>query len=163
MKIQIEYIDCKKTASISRLIKGVLKRADKMYCEGNKCRVYVSVCTDEYIRKINAQHRNIDKATDVLSFPMIDWQSPCEWSKLQMGTDIDPETGQVELGDILVSVETAKAQAEEYGHNIEREISYLALHGFLHLLGYDHMTDAEKSVMREKEESVLESLKIERK
>ena len=86
---------------------------------------------------------------------MIDWENPCEWSKLKMVVDIDPETNIVELGDIIVSIETAKAQAKEYEHSIEREISYLALHGFLHLLGYDHMTDDEKRVMREKEESVL--------
>ncbi|MEX1377344.1 MAG: rRNA maturation RNase YbeY [Eubacteriales bacterium] len=163
MKIQIEYIDCKKSAKVNRLIKKVLKEADKMYCSDNKCSVCVSVCNDEYIKGINAEHRKIDKSTDVLSFPMINWNSPCEWSKLKMGVDIDPETKIVELGDIIISIETAKVQAIEYGHSIEREISYLALHGFLHLLGYDHMTDDEKSVMRKKEESVLKSLKIERK
>lgn len=160
MKIIIEYIDVKKSAKVSRLIKKVLKKAMKVKGIGYTCRVYVGICTDEHIRYINKEHREIDKATDVLSFPMINWEMPCDWDTLKMGEDINPETGEVELGDIIISMETSIAQAKEYNHSIEREISYLALHGLLHLLGYDHINEDDKKLMRLEEEDVLLSLNI---
>lgn len=102
------------------------------------------VFTDnEYIADLNKQYRNIDGPTDVLSFSML------EGEPLQDGSDA------IMLGDIVISLERALQQAEEYGHGLTREIAYLTVHGVLHLLGYDHGTAIEKKVMREKEEQIL--------
>ncbi len=160
MKIEIEYIGIGKNTKAGRLIKKTLRKAVQMYGNKVKLSVNVQMCTDEYIKKINGEYRKIDKATDVLSFPLINWQNPCDWSSLKLGEDIDPETGCAELGDIIISEQTAKRQAEEFNHSTEREIAYLALHGFLHLLGYDHMNEDDKKLMREKEENVLNALNI---
>ncbi len=108
--------------------------------------VDVSLVDDNLIKEINSEHRKIDSATDVLSFPLG-----------QDGMyDENPKTGALMLGDIVISVETALRQAELYGHGIEREIAFLTVHSMLHLLGYDHINGGlEQAVMREKEEAVL--------
>ena len=160
MKIDIEYIDIEKCKKEEKLIKKVLRKASNMYGYKKKLAVYVEICGDEHIKEVNRQFRQIDKATDVLSFPLINWVSPCSWESLNAGEDINPDTGYIELGDIIISAETAKRQAEEYGHSKERETAYLALHGFLHLLGYDHMNEEDKKIMRDKEENVLSALNI---
>ncbi|GAB6180072.1 rRNA maturation RNase YbeY [Desulfotomaculum defluvii] len=106
---------------------------------------------DNYIRSLNAEYRGIDKSTDVLSFA------------LNEGEDM-PEDEDAEdlLGDIVISLPTAQRQAEEYGHSFQREVAYLTAHGSLHLLGYDHMTEEDRQVMREKEEAIMNLLKINR-
>ncbi len=111
--------------------------------------VDVSIVDDNTIKEINLEHRNIDSATDVLSFPL------GENGKY----DTNPETGAFMLGDIVISAETALKQADLYGHGIEREIAFLTVHSMLHLLGYDHVNGGmEQAVMREKEEAVLDDL-----
>ena len=111
--------------------------------------VDVLLVNDDDIKKINSQHRNIDTETDVLSFPL------GENGKY----DTNPETNLKMLGDIVISVDRALAQAELYGHGIDREIAYLTVHSMLHLLGYDHINGGlEQTIMREKEEVVLEAL-----
>ena len=111
--------------------------------------VEVILTDDENIRELNRKFRNIDSSTDVLSFPL---GSDGEY-------DENPETGMKMLGDIVISVEHAYAQAELYGHGIEREISFLAVHSMLHLLGYDHVeSKLEESIMREKQEIILGEL-----
>ena len=109
-----------------------------------------------YIKKINNEYRNIDKETDVLSFPMFE--------KNEIDELIENQNNVVEdvLGDIIISVDRVKEQAVEYGHSFERELAYMVVHGFYHLMGYDHMNDDEKSVMRAKEENILSKLKITR-
>ena len=101
-------------------------------------------------------YRNIDKETDVLSFPMFE--------KNEIDELIQNQNNVVEdvLGDIIISVDRVKEQAVEYGHSFERELAYMVVHGFYHLMGYDHMNDDEKSVMRAKEENILSKLKITR-
>ena len=116
--------------------------------------VYVTLTNNETIRKVNAEQRNIDRATDVLSFPIFDRS---EIPDLK----IEDKTEDI-LGDIIVSIEKVKEQAEEYGHSFERELAYLVTHGMLHLLGYDHIIDEEKAVMRKREEEILEILNITR-
>lgn len=109
----------------------------------------------ENIRKINNQYRNIDKETDVLSFPMFEKE---EIEGLRNnGNDIEEV-----LGDIIISIKKVQEQAEEYGHSFERELAYMLIHGFYHLMGYDHMNEEEKKQMREKEEGVLSKLNINR-
>ena len=109
----------------------------------------VSIVSDDAIREINSQFRNIDSATDVLSFPLGE----------NGEYDTNPETGAKMLGDVVISADTAVAQAELFGHGLEREVAYLTVHSVLHLLGYDHVNGGlEKTIMREKEEAVLEAL-----
>lgn len=116
--------------------------------------VYVTLTNNETIRKVNAEQRNIDRATDVLSFPIFDRSEIPDLKKEDKTEDI--------LGDIIVSIEKVKEQAEEYGHSFERELAYLVTHGMLHLLGYDHIIDEEKAVMRKREEEILGILNITR-
>ena len=123
------------------------------------CEVNILLTDDEGIHAINKAMRQVDRPTDVLSFPMFDLapgEHPDEY-------DADPETGRVPLGDMCISVERAKAQAEEFGHSFEREICYLSVHSVLHLLGYDHMDEGEmKRQMRGREETIMAELKLER-
>ena len=126
------------------------------------CSVDVLLTNDEGIREINLEQREIDAATDVLSFPMLE---------LTPGTppdgtgedEEDPETGLCPLGDMVISVERAKAQAAEFGHSVERELAYLTVHSVLHLLGYDHLDEGpEKARMRAREEAILEGIGVTR-
>ena len=125
----------------------------------SSCEINIMLTDDEGIREVNRTMREIDRATDVLSFPMFDLapgEHPDE-------ADADPDTGLVPLGDMCISVERAKAQAAEYGHSFRREICYLAVHSVLHLLGYDHLDEGEmKRRMREREEEIMKQLKLER-
>ena len=123
------------------------------------CEVNVLVTDDEAIHQINLEMRNVDRPTDVLSFPMFEL-SPGEKPEME---DADPDTGLVPLGDMVLSLERARLQAEEFGHSVEREICYLAVHSVLHLLGYDHMDEGEmKAQMRGREEAILNELGITR-
>lgn len=121
-----------------------------------KLNLYISITltTPEEIRKINNEFRNIDKETDVLSFPMFEKIELDEM--VQAGKNEIPET----IGDVIVSIERVQEQAEEYGHSFERELAYMVVHGFYHLMGYDHMVEEDKVVMRAKEENVLNKLNI---
>ncbi len=118
---------------------------------------------DEGIREVNREHRSLDRSTDVLSFPMVDFPSPAEYSVLEEDDSLfDLDTGELLLGDIMISAEHVKAQAQAYGHSIRREFCFLVAHSMLHLLGYDHMTPSEAAVMEAKQEQVLQSLGITR-
>ena len=124
--------------------------------ENSKLCVTVTLTTPKTIQEINKQYRNIDRATDVLSFPMFEKD---ELDKKIQENDFENEDI---LGDIVVSVEKVKEQAIEYGHSFERELSYMIVHGFYHLMGYDHIEEEDKKVMREKEENILKKLDITR-
>lgn len=123
------------------------------------CEVNVLVTDDGAIHEINLDMRGVDRPTDVLSFPMFELapgEKPGE-------EDADPATGLVPLGDMVLSLERAQGQAEEFGHSVEREVSYLAVHSVLHLLGYDHMDEGPmKAQMRGREEEILSGLGITR-
>jgi len=121
--------------------------------------VSVTFTDDATIHEYNREYREIDRATDVLSFPACQFES----GKVEVrGENIDPETGLLFLGDIMISLERANAQAAEYGHSRLRETAFLMAHSLLHLLGYDHMTDAEAKRMESLAESALEKLGITR-
>ena len=113
----------------------------------------------EEIRSLNNSTRGIDKVTDVLSYPTLENIKGKTLQKRDYPFDIDEE-GNLLIGSIVICLERAKEQAIEYGHSFERELHYLIVHGIMHCLGYDHMTDIEKAEMREKEEQVLAKLKI---
>ena len=122
------------------------------------CEVDVLLTDDEEIREINAQFRNIDRATDVLSFPLNELQPGKFSAEL---CERDPDSGRVLLGDMAISLERARAQGEEFGHGEKRELCYLAIHSTLHLLGYDHIDEGEdKRLMRSREKAVCERLGI---
>lgn len=123
------------------------------------CEVNVLFTDDEGIHRINLDMRGVDRPTDVLSFPMFDL-TPGEHPGEE---DADPATGLVPLGDLCISLERAAAQAEEFGHSVERELCYLTVHSILHLLGYDHLDEGPmKAQMRAREEAILGSLGIKR-
>ena len=125
------------------------------------CEINVLLTDDATIRAINRQTRNVDKATDVLSFPMFEY-TPGAFPD-DVSADIDPETGLLPLGDMVLSVERAQAQAEEYGHSLRREVGYLTIHSVLHLLGYDHLDEGPmKRQMRAREEQILADLLLPR-
>ncbi|MDD6440753.1 MAG: rRNA maturation RNase YbeY [bacterium] len=118
---------------------------------------------NEEIRRINQEFREIDRPTDVLSFPMVDFGSPAEYDFLEEDDSLfDPETGELMLGNIVISKEKVISQAEEYGHSVKREYAFLIAHSMLHLLGYDHMEEEERTVMERKQREILKKLKIER-
>lgn len=118
---------------------------------------------DEQIHATNREFRQIDRPTDVLSFPMVDFPSPADYSILEEDDSLfHPETGELLLGDIMISIPRVIAQAEEYGHSTKREYAFLIAHSMLHLLGYDHMEEDERKVMEEKQKQVLQQLHIER-
>ncbi len=121
------------------------------------CIIEVCLTDDEGIHQTNLDTRGVDAPTDVLSFPMFDLK-PGEKPQADWA---DPDTDKVLLGDMMISLERAKAQAEEYGHSVEREICYLAVHSVLHLLGYDHLDEGlQKRQMRQREEAILGKLGI---
>ena len=118
---------------------------------------------NEEIRRINQEFREIDRPTDILSFPMVDFGSPAEYDFLEEDDSLfDPETGELMLGNIVISKEKVISQAEEYGHSVKREYAFLIAHSMLHLLGYDHMEEEERTVMERKQREILKKLKIER-
>ena len=125
------------------------------------CEINVLVTDDEGIRAINNAYRKIDKATDVLSFPMFELtagQLPASWDAYK-----DPDTGLVPLGDMAISLERAKEQAAEFGHSARREVGYLTIHSILHLLGYDHVDEGPmKKQMRAAEEAILAEIELPR-
>ena len=121
-------------------------------------KIYINIIltNPEEIKRINKEYRNIDKETDVLSFPMFQKEEieGLIKKKENIVTDI--------LGDVVISIPRVYEQAEEYNHSFERELSYMVVHGFYHLMGYDHMEEEEKKIMRQKEENVLQKLNITR-
>lgn len=117
--------------------------------------VSVTVVDDKEIQEINKTYRNIDKATDVLSFPMYQYEKAADFDNLDYSA-FNPESGELLLGDIVISAEKVTAQAKEYGHSKEREFAFLLVHSILHLLGYDHMEEEERLVMESKQKEILE-------
>lgn len=126
--------------------------------------VNILLTDDEAIHEINKAERGIDKPTDVLSFPAIEFETPGDFSVISkdMVWCFDPETGELLLGDIVISLDTAKRQSEEYGHSFMREAAFLCAHSMLHLSGYDHMEDEERTEMERMQEEILDSLGIKR-
>ena len=114
----------------------------------------ITLTTPEQIHKLNKEFRNVDKETDVLSFPMFEKNEIDEIVKNRIKNMV-PEV----LGDIVISIDRVKEQAKEYGHSFERELSYMIVHGFYHVIGYDHIEEKDKVIMRAKEEEVLGILK----
>lgn len=137
---------------INKLIEDVIRLCMEAEKLKQDYEVSVIIVADDEIRAINKEHRDIDEATDVLSFPMAEFLNG---ELISDEGDYDMDSEELMLGDIILSAETARRQAEEYGHSLEREIAFLTAHSCFHLLGYDHMEEAEEKVMMGKQESIL--------
>jgi probable rRNA maturation factor len=136
---------------------------DYMECP-YEAQVSLLITDNEDIHQINLEHRGIDRATDVLSFPMVEYQTPGDFSQLEEnGMDcFDPDSGELMLGDIVISGDKVLEQAEEYGHSVLREYAFLITHSMLHLMGYDHMTPEEATQMESLQEAILLKMNIQR-
>ena len=143
--------------AVSSIIKKCISQTLAMEKVTAPCEINVLITNDEGIRGINSATRGLDKATDVLSFPMFQLEAgnpPENWDDY-----LDPETGRCPLGDMAISLERAVAQAEEFGHSFRREVGYLTIHSMLHLLGYDHLDEGEqKAQMRAREETIAAAI-----
>ncbi len=149
---EIEYLDFEKNEEYEKVVQKVLTECFKVeVLENSKLYISITLTNPENIRKLNNEYRNIDKETDVLSFPMF------EKEEIDSIRNFEYEEA---LGDIIISIERVKEQAEEYGHSFERELAYMVVHGFYHLMGEDHIEEDDKKIMREKEEKVLSKLNI---
>ena len=139
VEASLEYVQCPYEAEVSLLI-----------------------IHDEEIREMNREHRGIDRATDVLSFHMLEFERPGDFTGIdeEMSDVFDPESGELMLGDIVISADKVIAQAEEYGHSPKREYAFLIAHSMLHLCGYDHMEDDERKVMEQKQREIMEKINI---
>ena len=144
--INDEQDEIKLKQDINELLEKVVEECLEIEDVGTDFEVSISFVDDADIKDLNKSYRNIDKPTDVLSFPLYDGQEDTPYTPL--------------LGDIVISLETAKRQSEEFGHSIEREVAYLTAHSMFHLLGYDHLEEDEKQEMREKEKQAMKNLKI---
>ena len=147
---EIIYKEIEPKKEYEEIINKVLDACyKKEHLEDSKLIVTITLTIPEEIRKINKKFRNIDKATDVLSFPMF------EKDELEHKIKNREFTNEDILGDIVISIEKVKEQAKEFGHGFERELSYMVVHGFYHIMGYDHIEETDKKVMRQKEEEIL--------
>ena len=124
--------------------------------------VSVVITDDDAIRETNSEFRSLDKATDVLSFPMCEYEGAERFDLLEEQDVFHPDTGELLLGDIMISFDHVLAQAEEYGHSLVREFAFLIVHSMLHLFGHDHETEEERLLMEDKQEEILSLLEITR-
>ena len=154
--IEINYNKIEKMEREEVIIKKVVQAVLEEEKIVHELYINITLTNNEEIHIINKQYRDVDRPTDVLSFPMYERE---EIQELRKKDNIFAEEI---LGDIIISIPKVKEQAEEYGHSFERELAYLTTHGMLHLLGYDHMIDEEKEQMRKREEEILEKLNITR-
>ena len=148
-------LPCEEPAT--KVIEAALDYEDCPY----EAEVNLLLTMNDEIQEMNQNFRQIDRATDVLSFPMIDYEEAGNFDFLEDVMDaFHPESGELMLGDFVISKEKVISQAEEYGHSIEREYAFLIAHSMLHLFGYDHMEEEERIVMESKQKEILEQLQI---
>ena len=153
VEIESEIPEFKLGGLVERIVSAALEYEMVPF----KCHVFVRVTDDSEIAELNLQHRGLNKATDVLSFPLLDMEN----GKYELQPeDTDPETDAVPIGDIVISFERAVSQANEYGHSVERETAFLATHSVFHLLGYDHENAEDELIMFRKQEEVLNYLEL---
>lgn len=157
-------IDAVLPFDVEKTVKMVIEAA----LDAEKCpyevEINVLLTDNNGIQEFNREYRGIDRETDVLSFPNVDYNEPANYEnvELEQADYFNPDTEELMLGDIILSVDRAYEQAEQYGHSVLREFSFLVAHSMLHLLGYDHMVPEEASVMEEKQEAILTNLGITR-
>ena len=147
-KLDIPYEDI-----VNKMVVSALDFENGPY----EAEVSVTFVDDEEIRKINSEYRGIDKSTDVLSFPFNEFEIPGNFDNIEESVDaFNPETGELLLGDIILSTDHIVEQAIEYGHSETRELAFLVVHSMLHLMGYDHMVDEDRVIMEDRQRKILE-------
>lgn len=153
-KINIDY---------ENIIKSVIDEAlDFIQCP-YACEVNVTIVDNDKIREINEQQRGIDKPTDVLSFPMLEYGQAGNFDSFEEQPEcFHPDTGELMLGDIVISYDKVLSQAEEYNHSVKRELAFLTAHSMLHLFGFDHMEEEERIEMEKMQNIILQNLRITR-
>lgn len=165
INIENEYLgDGINTLDYEKIITDVVNEAmDYVQCPYD-CEVNVTIVDNVHIHKINREYREIDRPTDVLSFPMLEYDTPADFSNMENSVEdcFNPDTGELMLGDIIISFDKVKSQAEEFNHSRKRELAFLVAHSMLHLFGYDHMEDNERAEMERMQEEILERLDITR-
>lgn len=153
----LEYLDVEENTIYEDIIKKTVRQCfEEEKLIESKLYISITLTTPEKIREINKEYRDIDKSTDVLSFPMF------EKDELELKIKNNDFIHEDVLGDIVISIKQVEKQAKEYGHSFEREFAYMIVHGFYHLMGYDHIKKEDKLLMRPKEEKVLSLLNITR-
>lgn len=164
MTFRFEYeVDKKFNFDGESLMKKVIEAAlDNVNCP-YEAEINVVITNNEGIHEINKEYRGIDRPTDVLSFPMAEYETAGDFSHIEESSDsFHPETGELLLGDIMISMDKVYEQAAVYGHSIERELGFLIAHSILHLCGYDHVDEEERRVMEEKQREILEQIGLTR-
>lgn len=162
------YVENETDVEFSFSVEDIVRDVMETVLDSEDCpyeaEINVLLTDNEGIHQFNMQHRGIDRPTDVLSFPNLDYETPADFENAAMeeADCFNPESGELVLGDIIVSVDKVKEQAESYGHSEKREFAFLIAHSMLHLCGYDHMEEAEAKQMEEKQEAVLGKLGITR-
>lgn len=157
MTIYFTNVGCIKF-TIKKLLQGALKSLGQPV---NDIEMSLSFVSAEEIKELNKQYRDIDAVTDVLSFPTVDNPERKVMEKSALSLDsINPETGKLNIGDVIICLERAKEQAAEYNHSLKRELCFLSLHGLLHLLGYDHMTAEDEQQMTALQDEILNKMRI---
>ncbi|ADQ40765.1 protein of unknown function UPF0054 [Caldicellulosiruptor acetigenus I77R1B] len=141
---------------ISKIIEESIVNTIKVFLEEENFEISVLIVDNNFIKELNKNYRNVNKETDVLSFPIFEFKNG------KLLEDIVIMEDEIPLGDIVISIEKAAQQAEEFGHSLEREVAYLTVHSVLHLLGFDHIEDDDRKVMREYEEQILQSMGLTR-
>lgn len=160
------YVENETAVTFDFSIKETADRVMERVLETESCpyeaQINLLLTDNAGIRTYNAQFREIDRETDVLSFPNVDYETPADFAEIEdaCADYFDPDSGELILGDIIISADKVKEQAESYGHSEKREFAFLVAHSMLHLCGYDHMTQEEADVMEKKQEAVLQSLGI---
>lgn len=162
MVLDIERAACDVPEGAEALMEQVAQTACAQ--EGiDRVSAYVRIVSDADIHELNRETRGVDRPTDVLSYPTVRYKTGTAKDNLRrIRMEMDPETGSAFLGDIVISIDRARAQAREYGHSLTREMGYLTAHAMLHLMGYDHMTDEDKPVMRAMEEKIMDKVGLQR-
>ena len=163
MTINIEYeTEIELNIPYEDIIKSVINESiDYEKCP-YEAEINVILTDNSEIHQINKEHRAVDSPTDVLSFPMVDYENPSDFEGIEDKPEdyFNPDTGELMLGDIVISVEKVIEQAQQYGHSIKRELAFLVAHSMMHLFGYDHMVPAEAAIMEAKQNEVLNNLGI---
>lgn len=164
--VSVQY-ECETDISLGLDCEALAKKVAQSVLELENCpydsQVNLVLTDNSGIHEVNRQFRGIDAPTDVLSFPMIPFETPADYQILDQDESFfDLDTEELLLGDIMISAERVISQAEDYGHSIKREFCFLVAHSMLHLLGYDHMVPEEAAIMEQKQEAALEKLGITR-
>lgn len=159
MKIYFSNVGLFKRSYVKKVLETALTELGQ---PSEQLEVSLSFVSEEQIKQLNNEYRQVDNVTDVLSFPAIENPTRGVIDVSAHSADLNPDTWLLSLGDIMICLPRAKQQAKEYGHSVKREVAFLALHSLLHLLGYDHMTEEDEQQMTALQTAVLDKLNIKR-